>query len=269
MVAAGVVGEAVGIDYSERVARRVPAGEATPRCGLPLAYHQMNANPLPLPPGPFDLVVNYAAAHHLAMIDRVFRADLHAAPRGRVLPLVRLRRPPSQPVLDGGLGAGVGTQTDELPAHLRQSMGYPNVSIMLHGRPHRSDPLASSSSRHSTVSTSTWRRFVTPRWCHRLSDPHPQLNASLPADDEARETSRHGGRVPARADRARFLAEHPDSGRCSPRSSPRRNKDIIGRHRDALVLFGEQERRSDRRGRLRARVNGGRCTTRHTALQDA
>ena len=41
--------------------------------GLPLTYVQSNVNDGVFPEGEFDLVVNHAAAHHIASLDRVFR----------------------------------------------------------------------------------------------------------------------------------------------------------------------------------------------------
>ena len=128
MVADGVVGEAVGIDYSEALldeARREAA-----RFDLPLTYHQMNVNSAEFPPGPFDLVVNYAAAHHIAMIDRVFRAIWTCCPRTgascRSTTSVRTATSTRR-----WRGSGRGHSTTRCLPHLRQSMEYPNVPIMV------------------------------------------------------------------------------------------------------------------------------------------
>ena len=50
MVSAGVVGEAVGIDYSEALLEEARREAST--LGLPLTYHQMNTNTADFPPGP-------------------------------------------------------------------------------------------------------------------------------------------------------------------------------------------------------------------------
>ncbi len=71
LVEQGLVAEAIGIDYSDDLL--VEARAAAEAAGLPLRYHQMDVNTVAFPDEPFDLVVNFAAAHHIACIDRVFR----------------------------------------------------------------------------------------------------------------------------------------------------------------------------------------------------
>ena len=80
LVAHGLVEEAVGIDYSTDLLET--ARPAASESGLPLTYCQANINDAVLPDFEFDLVVNHAAAHHIAAIDRVFREVCRILPEG-------------------------------------------------------------------------------------------------------------------------------------------------------------------------------------------
>lgn len=71
MHARGLVREVVGVEYSETLleeARSCAAQE-----GVPAVYYQMDINTADFPFEGIDLVVNHAAAHHIAYLDRVFR----------------------------------------------------------------------------------------------------------------------------------------------------------------------------------------------------
>ena len=134
MVSAGVVREAVGIDYSEALLEEARREAST--LGLPLTYHQMNTNTAAFPPGPFDLVVNYAAAHHIAMIDRVFRQICTLLPDdGCFLSFDYVGPHRNQYSTEAWERAWA--LNNELPAHLRQSMGYPNVQSCCRSTPPR------------------------------------------------------------------------------------------------------------------------------------
>ena len=68
LVDAGLVASAVGVDADEAVLEQARAAVA----GRSISYLAMDFND-ELPDGPFDLVVNHAAAHHVTYVDRVFR----------------------------------------------------------------------------------------------------------------------------------------------------------------------------------------------------
>lgn len=76
LVDVGLVAEAVGIDILDDLLdqARSQAG------GRPLHYEQCDTNAAVFPDGPFDLVVNFAAAHHIRNLDRVFRAIAEMLP---------------------------------------------------------------------------------------------------------------------------------------------------------------------------------------------
>jgi SAM-dependent methyltransferase len=78
LVAAGLVKEAVGVDYAEDllVAARAEAEKA----GLPLRYARLDTNTAAWPEDGFDLVINHAAGHHVAYVDRVFRSIAELLP---------------------------------------------------------------------------------------------------------------------------------------------------------------------------------------------
>jgi SAM-dependent methyltransferase len=64
--------EAVGIDCSSALLEE--AREKARAGGLQLRYYEMDVNTANFPEAGYDLVVNHAAGHHIAYIDRVFRA---------------------------------------------------------------------------------------------------------------------------------------------------------------------------------------------------
>ena len=76
LVQSGLVAEAVGVDFSDDLLDSARA-EAD-KLGLPLRYAQLDTNSAQWPEEGFDLVINHAAGHHIAYLDRVLRsiADL-------------------------------------------------------------------------------------------------------------------------------------------------------------------------------------------------
>lgn len=71
LLARGVIERATGVDFLAELLeqpRRIASDH-----GLPLEYEQMDTNAADFPDGDFDLVVNHAAMHHIASIDRVLR----------------------------------------------------------------------------------------------------------------------------------------------------------------------------------------------------
>ena len=68
-LAEGVIDSAVGMDFSdELLAQASDAG-----AGLPVRYLKADINEAAFPDEHYDLIVNFAAGHHIAYIDRVFR----------------------------------------------------------------------------------------------------------------------------------------------------------------------------------------------------
>ena len=132
MLDAGLIKECVGIDYSEALLNdaRKAAGDR------PVLYVQMNVNtePFPTDAGPFDLVVNHAAAHHVTRLDRVFRTICTLLPEdGWFISFDYVGPHRNQYAPDAWNEAWTLNQT--LPDHLRQSMVYPSVDAAIHVDP--------------------------------------------------------------------------------------------------------------------------------------
>jgi SAM-dependent methyltransferase len=90
----------------------------------------MNINSDPLPVGPYDLVVNHAAAHHVMRLDRVFR-DLCSLlpPEGWFISLDYVGPHRNQYSLEAWSEAW--KLNEQLPSHLRQVMAYPLIDVFL------------------------------------------------------------------------------------------------------------------------------------------
>ena len=106
LLSSGLILEAVGIDYSEDLLAQ--ARTAAAEGGLPLTYEKVNVNTAAFPEGEFDLVVNHAAAHHIAAIDRVFRELCRMLPDDGWFVSLRLRGTAPEPVHARGLGGVCG-----------------------------------------------------------------------------------------------------------------------------------------------------------------
>ena len=71
LLAKGVVESAVGVDVSDDLLEQARREAAS--TGLPLRYVHLDTNRAEFPDEEFDLVVNHAAMHHVAYVDRVTR----------------------------------------------------------------------------------------------------------------------------------------------------------------------------------------------------
>jgi SAM-dependent methyltransferase len=71
LLLSGLARHAVGIDISEELLER--ARGAAELAGLNADYFGLNINHGTIPVGPYDLVLNHAAGHHIAYPDRVLR----------------------------------------------------------------------------------------------------------------------------------------------------------------------------------------------------
>jgi SAM-dependent methyltransferase len=197
----GLVKEAVGIDYSEALLDE--ARSAAQR--RPLRYVQTNINTDPLPPGPFDLVVNHAAAHHVARIDRVFRSICGLLPEdGWFISFDYVGPHRNQYAPSAWDRAWSVNQT--LPPHLRQAMVYPSLDAMVHIDP--------TEAVHSELIVDTlYRYFHVAEFVPlggALAYPILTHNAQFFSGNvDARERERWGQHVLDHD--ARYLAENPQS----------------------------------------------------------
>lgn len=118
--------KAVGIECSAALldqARR--ANEA-----LPIQYFQMDINAGELPDGPFDLVVNYAAAHKIERLDRVFREVCRRMTRGGIL-INYDYIGPHRNQYPWEQWSKVWEVNRRLPPSARQVLAYPHLPTML------------------------------------------------------------------------------------------------------------------------------------------
>ena len=126
MIDGGLFIEAVGIDWSEPLLDE--ARSATD--GRRIRYQRMDVNTDDLPTGPFDLVVNHAASHHVTRLDRLFRNICRLLPNdGWFISLDYVGPHRNQYEVDAWNSAWGLNQS--LPEHLRQSMEYPLLPLWI------------------------------------------------------------------------------------------------------------------------------------------
>lgn len=124
----GIVERATGVEYAQDLlneAREMAAAEQ-----LPLSYHRMDTNAAEFPSGPFDLVVNSAAAHHIARLDRVFRRLCELLPPDGWFISFDYVGPHRNQYSWEQWSAADGVNR-LLPVSLRQTMNYPHLPTML------------------------------------------------------------------------------------------------------------------------------------------
>ena len=253
MVSAGVMAEAVGIDYSEVLLDE--ARQAASIHDLPLRYHRMNVNAAAFPAEEFDLVVNYAGAHHVSLIDRVFREICRLLPEdGWFLSLDYVG--PHRNQYTPAAWERAWSVNNELPPQVRQCMTFPHLPTMLVDDP--------TEAIHSELIVETLHRyFHVERFVPlggAIAYPILTHNARLFGLTDQSEQAIWVDHV-LRADED-FLSEHPDSTLFAYFAA-KPNKEALQRP-EALARWEREE--SDRE--QRARVNGGEYYP-HTALQDA
>ena len=148
LVSAGVVASAIGVDISEALLAQ--ARVAAVAGGLDIAYQQVDTNTATLDFEGVDLVVNYAAMHHVARIDRVMRQVCELLPE------------------DGALVSWdyIGPHRNQYPAHQWETMWLLNATLPLGMRknlcyPHLPTMLATDPTEaiHSELIMSTMRRY--------------------------------------------------------------------------------------------------------------
>jgi SAM-dependent methyltransferase len=132
LVSRGVVASAVGVDVSADLlddARRQAAS-----AGLPLRYLLLDTNRAEFPDEHFDLVVNHAAMHHVAYVDRVTRRVCELlAPDGVYVSWDYVG--PHRNQYTGLQWEHAWAANLELAPELRQVMRYPHLPTMLAGDP--------------------------------------------------------------------------------------------------------------------------------------
>ena len=150
LLSSGLMREAVGIDYSEDLLRE--ARGAARGGGLPLQYHRTNINSGELPPDPFDLVVDHAAAHHIAAIDRVFREVCRILPEDGFLVCFDYVGPHRNQYTPEAWEEAWAVNM-QMPESLRQDLQYPHLPTMM-----LTDP---TEAIHSELILETFNRYFT------------------------------------------------------------------------------------------------------------
>jgi SAM-dependent methyltransferase len=124
----GIFKEAVGIDYSEALLQQ--ARQEASVGNLPFRYYQMDVNSGQFPEEGYDLVINHAAAHHMACIDRVFRLITSILPEdGYFVSYDYVGPHRNQYSISQWEAAWNLNQT--LSMDVRQDMRYPHLPTML------------------------------------------------------------------------------------------------------------------------------------------
>jgi SAM-dependent methyltransferase len=198
----GLIRQAVGIDYSSDLLHE--AREAAERENLPLNYEQANVNAGTFPDLEFDLVVNHAAAHHIAAIDRVFRAICRILPEDGWFVSFDYVGPHRNQYLPSAWEA-VRQLNEQIPEPLRQHLRYPHLPTMLVADP--------TEAIHSELIIETFHRYFTVGQFTPLGGAiaYPLLTHNTrmwDADDEGAR-SEWVDRILQEDDQ--FLRENPDS----------------------------------------------------------
>ncbi len=197
---ARLIGSVVGVDIDAGFIEgaRLAAG----KCGLDAEYLLVDVDREDLPEGPFDLVVNHAAAHHIAYIDRAMR-QIHErlAPDGLFVSWDYVG--PHRNQYSRAQWEAASAVNNELPEALRQTMAYPDLDLMI--ATDRSEAV------HSELVLPMIDRYFDVEWLRRLGGgiAYPLLthNEAIhdAADDEAEPWIDHV----MQADQ-RFVESHPE-----------------------------------------------------------
>ncbi|HUP85279.1 MAG TPA: methyltransferase domain-containing protein [Acidimicrobiales bacterium] len=124
----GMVLKATSVDYAEDLLDEARAAALAEN--LPIAYHRMDTNTAAFPDGDYDLVVNSAAGHHIARIDRVFRKVCELLPdEGWFVSFDYVGPHRNQYPWDQWNAAD--EVNERAPAALKQVMSYPHLPTML------------------------------------------------------------------------------------------------------------------------------------------
>ena len=126
MVDRGVVAEAVGVDIGADLLADAERAAA----GRPIRYYRLDVNSGAFPEDGYDLVVNHAAGHHIAYVDRVFRAIAHILTDDGVLVSWDYVGP-HRNQYPGDIWEAAHRVNTMLPAELQSPMNYPWLPVML------------------------------------------------------------------------------------------------------------------------------------------
>ena len=128
LLSSGLARHAVGIDISEEFLEQAQGAAAL--AGLNADYFCMNINHGTLPGGSYDLVLNHAAGHHIAYVDRVLRQIAHAIdPEGLFVSWDYTG--PHRNQYGARAWEKVVEVNSQLPKDLQADLQYPHLPTML------------------------------------------------------------------------------------------------------------------------------------------
>jgi SAM-dependent methyltransferase len=144
----GIALESVGIDISEDLLDQ--ARKQAADAGLQARYYARDINTADLPEDGYDLVVNFAAAHHIAYIDKVLRRVAEVLPEDGVFVSVDYIGPHRNQYGYEEWEAASRLNAS-LPEKYRSEFSYPHLPTMLAGDP--------TEAIHSELIEQTVRRY--------------------------------------------------------------------------------------------------------------
>jgi SAM-dependent methyltransferase len=151
----GLIKEAVGIDYSENLITEARSNAAE----LPLRYYVVDTNTSVFPETGFDLVVNHAAAHHIAYINKVFLKISELLPKDGYFISMDYVGPHRNQYPREQWKAACELNR-RLPKKLQQEMRYPHLPTML-----ATDP---TEAIHSELIIDTMNRYFLIEHHHKI-----------------------------------------------------------------------------------------------------
>lgn len=147
----------VGIDYLQEFVDS--ANQEARAKGYNLTYYQCNVNADPLPGGDYDLILNHAAAHHIARLDFVFQQILTLLlPNGWFVSIDYVG--PHRNQYPAPLWGKLNELNAQIPAHLQQKLVYPHLPTML--------ATDASEAQHSEMILEVMRRYFFLELCRPL-----------------------------------------------------------------------------------------------------
>ncbi|MDP2290557.1 MAG: class I SAM-dependent methyltransferase [Actinomycetota bacterium] len=148
LVRSGVVASAIGLDISEPLL--ATARESAAAEGLDIEYHCVDTNTASFDFPGVDLVVNFAAMHHVARVDRVMREFCRLLPPdGAFMSWDYIG--PHRNQYPEHQWAAIERLNNTLPSGMRKKLAYPHLATML-----ADDP---TEAIHSELIMPTMRRY--------------------------------------------------------------------------------------------------------------
>ena len=152
----GVIETAVGVDINDDLIQE--ARQRTSSNNLPFRYYKLDSNQVNMfPESGYDVVINHAALHHAAYIDRQVRA-VHSilVKTGGILVNFDYTGPHRNQYDEIEWDKMIEVNERSSPAFRKKKLRYPRLSAML-----KSDP---SEAIHSELIIPTSHRYFKPLW---------------------------------------------------------------------------------------------------------